>query len=137
MSTPRRFPELMQFETEEERRAVHRAAVKKVFRGHRFWLSLVFGSVCVGGAITLIFELCSRQLLYIPSALRGGLIGGFVGGSIMALLHRLFHRAIEKEIRLEMIARGLSVCMGCGYDLRGQIEPRCPECGLAFSRNGG
>ena len=24
------------------------------------------------------------------------------------------------------------VCDSCGYDLRGQIEPRCPECGEPF-----
>jgi len=23
-------------------------------------------------------------------------------------------------------------CASCGYDLRGQVEPRCPECGLQF-----
>jgi hypothetical protein len=25
-------------------------------------------------------------------------------------------------------------CMQCGYDLRGLVEPRCPECGQAFDR---
>ncbi len=25
-------------------------------------------------------------------------------------------------------------CVRCGYDLRGQVEPRCPECGTAFDR---
>lgn len=24
------------------------------------------------------------------------------------------------------------ICKGCGYDLRGQTEPRCPECGTPF-----
>jgi hypothetical protein len=26
----------------------------------------------------------------------------------------------------------LSVCRGCGYDLHGLVEPRCPECGRTF-----
>jgi hypothetical protein len=26
------------------------------------------------------------------------------------------------------------VCQHCGYDLRGLIEPRCPECGTGFTR---
>jgi hypothetical protein len=26
----------------------------------------------------------------------------------------------------------LSLCRGCGYDLRGLVEPRCPECGRRF-----
>lgn len=29
------------------------------------------------------------------------------------------------------------VCVGCGYDLRGLPEPRCPECGRAFTPNAG
>lgn len=27
-------------------------------------------------------------------------------------------------------------CLGCGYDLRGLPQPRCPECGTAFSMSG-
>ena len=26
------------------------------------------------------------------------------------------------------------LCVYCGYDLRGLVEPRCPECGMAFDR---
>ncbi len=28
------------------------------------------------------------------------------------------------------------VCDKCGYDLRGQLEPRCPECGEPFGPSG-
>ena len=27
---------------------------------------------------------------------------------------------------------GARTCAACGYDLRGQVEPRCPECGTTF-----
>jgi len=26
-------------------------------------------------------------------------------------------------------------CLECGYDLRGQTEPRCPECGTPFGQH--
>ncbi len=26
-------------------------------------------------------------------------------------------------------------CLGCGYSLRGLIDPQCPECGKAFDPN--
>jgi hypothetical protein len=29
----------------------------------------------------------------------------------------------------------VSLCQSCGYDLRGQIEPRCPECGTTFDQS--
>ena len=40
----------------------------------------------------------------------------------------LFDRAIVLE------RRGFW-CQDCGYDLRGQIDPHCPECGRAFDSN--
>jgi len=135
MSTQHRFPELMQFETKEERRDVYRKAMKKVFRRPRFWLSWIGGAIILPAAMAVFIFLFLKPIFDIPSWLRGGLVGGLVGGSFVYMLTRLFRRAIEKQIRLEMLARGLSVCMGCGYDLRGQIEPRCPECGLAFSKS--
>ncbi len=36
-------------------------------------------------------------------------------------------RAIDRRRHLQE-----RVCDKCGYDLRGQIEPRCPECGEPF-----
>lgn len=65
--------------------------------------------------------------------LRGGLIGGLAGGSVAGIWQFVLRSAIEQEIRVEMVARGIPVCMGCGYDLRGQVEQRCPECGRPFS----
>jgi hypothetical protein len=35
-------------------------------------------------------------------------------------------------LRKRLIWLGLPLCRHCGYDLRGQTEPRCPECGRAF-----
>ena len=36
-------------------------------------------------------------------------------------------RAIDRRRHLQE-----RVCDSCGYDLRGQLEPRCPECGESF-----
>lgn len=137
MSTPRRFPELAQFETKEERRAVYGAAIKKVSRRPRFWLSLIVGVGFITGTVIIIFDLILKPILAMPSWMNNGFFGGLIAGSYVGLHQFVFRRAIEKEIRLEMIARGLSDCMGCGYDLRAQVEPRYPECGMVFSRQGG
>lgn len=37
--------------------------------------------------------------------------------------HRL--RALRRVLR----SRGIAICEGCGYDLRGLDSSRCPECG--------
>lgn len=47
-----------------------------------------------------------------------------VAGSVLLLLLWRHRRTIHN------IEEG--ICVKCGYDLRGQVVPRCPECGLAF-----
>jgi len=51
---------------------------------------------------------------------------------VMALGFRLARRGIERHLRTRLLAAGVPVCMHCGYDLRGQTQARCPECGRAF-----
>jgi uncharacterized paraquat-inducible protein A len=44
----------------------------------------------------------------------------------------LWRAPIQAAVREQLVAQGIPVCVKCGYDLRGQTEPRCPECGAAF-----
>lgn len=41
-------------------------------------------------------------------------------------------RALKRIAREKRVRRGEAICIECGYDLRGQTEPRCPECGTRF-----
>ena len=34
-----------------------------------------------------------------------------------------------------LIVQDGNLCPTCGYDIRGQIEPRCPECGETFDKH--
>ena len=43
-------------------------------------------------------------------------------------LRRPFQRALREALQ----RKGVPICLKCGYDLRGQTEPRCPECGTPF-----
>jgi len=42
------------------------------------------------------------------------------------------HKPMKQAVREVLQRRGVPICIKCGYDLRGQSEARCPECGLAF-----
>lgn len=63
--------------------------------------------------LTLRFTMAARSLYAL------GLVIVILGWIPLAML-------IERP---RVIARGGFRCRGCGYDLRGQVTPRCPECG--------
>ncbi len=49
---------------------------------------------------------------------------------LMCLQYRKWMRVFLREYLND---HGILVCRNCGYDLRGRIHPRCPECGTAFA----
>jgi hypothetical protein len=50
--------------------------------------------------------------------------------ALWVLLQRFF---LRKRVRRFLHSRGFLVCERCGYDLRGQVTPICPECGRPFA----
>lgn len=68
----------------------------------------------------------------VPQRFSGGIIGGLVGGLFVYGIGRIWRRPMQQCLRQELNKRGIPICMKCGYDLRGQVEPRCPECGTDF-----
>lgn len=98
----------------------------------RRWWVTVAGALCVitapfiaAGLLsnTPVGLLCDR-LLYVasigacPAVLGAGLVHG-----LAAVLRDTVRRAVTKSPR----------CDNCGYVLKGLPQPRCPECGTAFS----
>ena len=55
-----------------------------------------------------------------------------LSGSLLLLW--LHSGKVHRLLRTDLNSRGIIVCMRCGYDLRGQMNERCPECGEPFSR---
>ena len=39
---------------------------------------------------------------------------------------------MQRDLRGQLLDIGVSICLECGYDTRGQVEPRCSECGQPF-----
>lgn len=40
---------------------------------------------------------------------------------------------VRRLLRAELVRLGKPICVGCGYDITGVSEPRCPECGLSVT----
>lgn len=119
---PKFFRELELFGTADEcRGAWMRATMKSGF-----------------GPWTIVFALCAGlpAYYYLFPALRLSplLFPVLIIGCWLACV-MMFRGRIQRCLRKELRQRGCAICIKCGYDLRGQVEPRCPECGSPFDAN--
>lgn len=128
----RYFPELRRVDDPAERMGLWKKAVRE-----RGWLVyLVICGLLGLGMLVLIVSARSLAARFWPNTLAGpivsGIVGGFMGpaGAWAGIV--LFRRQIHRSLRRQLVERGVAICVGCGYDLRGQVEPRCPECGEPF-----
>jgi len=132
----RRYPELAVCDTPAEQTEVLRVCSDRVYGAVR--LRIAAGAMLVVAAGALIIQVAIWPALHDTWPTR---FGRHPPGMALAVLMGLFlylaHRVgvvprLQAEIRRELAARGYRICIHCGYDLRGQTELRCPECGLAF-----
>jgi len=127
----KRYPELQHFASTDEASQLLKAWQKQLMKMPRFWVSLLVYTVVVG-LITPLTLIALRGYFSLPSGVFGGLVGGVTGGTGAIALNWLWRHRCRRFLRSELIARGVPICLPCGYDLRGQNDPRCPECGATF-----
>jgi len=137
-STVRRFPELGRFEPGKPRRAAWRRAWREMPKSRKgtyaFFPVYILAWMGIFMSVTIVIDRFQPYILpgLAPStflAVIKGAASGLIGVYALMWLGR---RGIERSLRRQLIETGLPTCMKCGYDLRGQLEPRCPECGEAF-----
>ena len=128
------MPELAAYDDEEACIADWRHAVSRTAIGRRL---LLFALVI---ALAVIAAVIANEALvqYLPP-LRGwlgGIVGGVLGGVFPVTSVWIFRNDVRRRLHDKLLERGIRTCVKCGYDLRGQIELRCPECGAAFTPSG-
>jgi hypothetical protein len=72
----------------------------------------------------VLVSLLVARLTRLPASLDAPVVLGTF--ATLLLLHFMFFE------RVRVIERRGFRCQTCGYDLQGQVEPRCPECGREF-----
>ena len=104
------------------RRCKHRRIL--YWLGAPIWLGpLVWTLSFVGSAVVsrsgsqLVVTLCIAVLC-------SQVIGWWEFGS-----YWLLRKRIARLVRVQLLERGVRVCLECGYDLRAHEQMRCPECG--------
>jgi hypothetical protein len=132
MAAFRLFPELDLLAAPAARHEVYRVALRKL--GWR-WQYLLFAAVAPVVAVLAahvgLTEL-GRVAPYVAQ-FRTLFFAAAAGVALPLSFQYLFRRTLQVAIREELNRRGVPVCIGCGYDLRGQETPRCPECGRGFA----
>lgn len=130
--TPISRHELDQVESDAIRDAALRHAQRAVAGSARFWL---YSGLIIALGLPVIVLLVSevprwtRWLAPIQGPMIGGVLGGLLGGAATMLVASLFHRSTARHFREYLRARGIRVCMACGYNLSKSSSPVCPECG--------
>lgn len=139
-ATLRGLPELEYFESPQQREAALREIEAEASnpKSFDFW----FGVMLTAGAPILTFFISRMFLRRVISLL--GVTGLdrvveilLVAGVAWVTVRSLHRRGLVSSVREKLIARGIAVCRGCGYLLRG-LEPgsgRCPECGRRFEED--
>ncbi len=127
--------EMALLDSQAERNAARVHVWRVLVRSRRYWVwTAGIGGIAI---IAILYGyLLTRQVCDLVG-LRGGaaqiyvfmLYAAALGAALGYGRKLLLRRAIHRTLRKYLCERGLTVCMRCGYDLRGQREQRCPECG--------
>jgi len=121
--------DLAHFDTDEDRRNAFRAAVNRMYHSIWYWVFLVAGLVSV-----LNVKVIAMSLFEFPLGTVGVIFGGMAVVTVLYGGIWLWRRAIRRSLRQQLLARGIPVCLRCGYCLRGAPSTRCPECGSLFRK---
>jgi hypothetical protein len=118
------FPELLRCRSDDERKQLFDLFNRR--RG-QFWTWQIVTTGLAIGAASAIGDLTLGRWMrveWVRIALFM-LVAGGVGAGVSLL--RL--RPLRRYLREQLHARGVAICVRCGYDLTGNVSGRCPECG--------
>jgi hypothetical protein len=127
----KRYPELRRFDSLAEAKAAFAACQKVQMKTPWFWLGLVAYTAAVGLIVSAVL-IVLRTWVPLSGGKFAGIVGATTGSSGAFGLRWFWRHRFRKLLRERLVEAGIPICIKCGYDLRGQIEPRCPECGTEF-----
>ena len=124
------YPEL-EYWPREERKAALRGARKSVMNSPRWggvYIILTTAVLCALFSTDALTKLVSL----LPTKHHGILLTVAIVILINLAVYYLWREPMRRTLRKELQILKVAICLKCGYDLRGQTEPRCPECGASF-----
>jgi len=127
------LPELKLFKNEYNAKKAYQAATKIKWR--QFVCVFLLMSIILGCALLALAYHWrnSLQLLWLDLLFRVVLYT-FPCAAALLLANYWFREPTRRVLREHLQAEGIPICFKCGYNLRGQAEPRCPECSTEFDQ---
>ncbi len=134
---PRRYrlyPELARFASDEDRAAAFEAFSQGLTHRRSFRLLFLLSVLFVSGVGREAREAIERVMPTEFAVFLDHPLGGWFRLALMCIcgllgVEYLWYRPRRQHLRRWLADRGVPICLRCGYDLSGQVEPRCPECG--------
>ncbi len=133
--TLRGLPEMELFDSEEQRAEVVREIETEAGRPTNLWYWLAVAILVSATLVTnRIMKWLLARLVVWPEEIEDALQWLVMILMIVVVLRWLHRWGAAVDLRRKLLIRGVPVCLGCGYSLRGHSEAatRCPECGRSF-----
>ncbi len=132
-------PETRRFPTNADAQQALADWNRQLYRMPGFWLALAAYTAAVA-ATAFLLALTLRLWIPMPTTPAGRMIlviaaGPILGACIWLGATWIVRRRYLRFLRRRLVTLGVPICLACGYDLRGQELPRCPECGRPTAEN--
>lgn len=128
----RRFPELNYFDNPQDRVEALVQATKSALRRGAAGRKLCFHGLAVAAVVLIAIYLPVQQSVPLPPWAVVLLLSTLSYIVLETFFRGQYVDAVRKDLRVRLLRLGAPICVKCGYDLRGQVEARCPACGSAF-----
>jgi hypothetical protein len=128
------YPELALFPSDEERvaaiKSLHKQVGRSLWRRPRTWVLFIIYNLFNILSVPVGRSIADRFVVNLPLRIfLSGLPAIMLGIGFAFGFQYLWRAPMQKALRTLLVSKGIPICIPCGYDLRGQIEQRCPECG--------
>jgi len=125
--------EISLLESVEERKRVCDGGYVAFLKQWRTWITFVLYSAALACAALALSELAKTVTQGGQWRRAGAQLAVFLPVIcemlLIPLMMVLFRKSMRVYLRQYLNDHGIPICQNCGYDLRGQGTPRCPECG--------
>ena len=128
--------EILLLESVEERKRVCDLAYAAFLMSWRHWITFAIYVVALALVAVVVRELVITMTQAGQWSLAGARFNAFVPiiceGMTIPLMWVHYRKFMRSFLRAYLNDHGIPICENCGYDLRGQVNQRCPECGKGF-----